>query len=484
MVIRRVVAALLLGAGLVAGGAVPARAALARTPPDGGGLAGDLDAVLRDARLGGATVGVVVRDAASGGVLYDRGGDTPVVPASNNKLYTSASAFGVLGAGYRFRTTVSVKGGNLYLTGTGDTTMRAADYDRLAGAVAARGITTIEGDLVADDTWFGGERVRRDWDPEDLQYAYAGRISALTVSPNADFDAGSVGVSVTAAGAGEPVGVALTPATGVVKVDNRATTGPAGSRSTITVQRANGSDTIVISGSHPAGAPAKEFLRTVEDPALYAADVFRRALRAHGVRVAGTIERGRTPADATTVAARTSMPLSRLAAPFMKLSNNVIAETLVKAVGRKVHGRGTWRAGLPAVTAYLRRLGVDPARVTMTDGSGLARSNRTTAAQLGVLLGNARRQAWFPAWYAALPVAGRPDRLVGGTLAKRMVGTAAAGNVHAKTGTLTGVTALSGYVTRPDGRTLVFSSVFNGYAGRAPKDVEDAIAVRLATPAP
>ncbi|RKS73212.1 D-alanyl-D-alanine carboxypeptidase/D-alanyl-D-alanine-endopeptidase (penicillin-binding protein 4) [Actinomadura pelletieri DSM 43383] len=484
MVIRRVGAVLLLGAGLVAGGAVPALADLDGSGPDSGRLARDLDAVLRDERLAGASVGVVVRDAASGRILYDRGGDTPLMPASNNKLYTSAAAFGILGAGYRFRTTVSVKGGNLYLTGTGDTTMRAADYDRLAAAVAAKGISAVEGDLVADDTWFGGGLVRRDWDPEDLQYAYAGRISALTVSPNADHDAGSVALSVTAAGTGEPVEVTLTPATGAVKVDNRATTGPAGSRSTVAVNRGNGSDIIVVTGSHPVGAPAKEFLRTVEDPALYAADVFRRALRAHGVRVAGTTERGRTPVDATTVAARTSMPLSRLAAPFMKLSNNVIAETLVKAIGRKVHGRGTWAAGLPAVAAHLRRLGVDPARVTMTDGSGLARSNRTTAAQLATLLRNARRQTWFPAWYASLPIAGRSGRLMGGTLANRMVGTAAAGNVHAKTGTLTGVTALSGYVTRRDGRTLVFSSVFNGYTGRAPKDVEDAIAVRLATDTP
>jgi D-alanyl-D-alanine carboxypeptidase/D-alanyl-D-alanine-endopeptidase (penicillin-binding protein 4) len=485
MITRCVGAVTLLGAALLVS-AAPAHAAPAADPAGDRSrdlardLVRDLDAVLRDGRLRGAAVDVVVRDAASGRVLYDRDGDGPVMPASNNKLNTAAAAFGVLGAGYRFRTTVSAANGDLYLTGTGDTTLRAADYDRLAKAVAAKGITEVQGDLVADDTWFDADRVPDGWEPGDLQYPYAGRTSALTVSPNADFDAGSVAVDVAATRRGEPVEATLSPATGTVTIDNRATTGPAGSRSTLAVNRENGSDTIVITGSHPQGAPPSRVLRTVERPTLYAADVFRRALRAHGVRVAGATVRGRTSPDATTVATRTSMPLSRLARPFLKVSNNVMAEALVKAIGRKARGQGTWKAGLSAVTAYLARLGVDTSQVTMTDGSGLARSNRTTAAQVGVLLRSARRQPWFPSWYAALPVAGNPDRLVGGTLAKRMAGTAAAGNVHAKTGTLTGVTALSGYVTGPDGRGLVFSSLFNGYSGPAPKDIEDRIAIRLA----
>ncbi|MFD0690665.1 D-alanyl-D-alanine carboxypeptidase/D-alanyl-D-alanine endopeptidase [Actinomadura fibrosa] len=473
--IRSIGIALLVGgtAGLGGAAAVPAGAAT-------GDLAADLDAILKDGRLTGATVDAVVRDAGTGRSLYDRNGAGPVMPASNNKLQTSSAAFDILGTGYRFRTAVLVKGRNLYLRGTGDTTMRAAEYDRLAAAVAARGIKKVGGDLVADDTWFDAKRTPDGWDPTDLQYAYAGQTSALTISPNDTFDAGSVKVSVAPGAAGAPVKVGLSPATGVVKIDNRATTGPAGSASTLAVNRANGGNTIVVTGSLPAGAPAAEVLRTVENPTLYAADVFRRALKAHGVRVSGATERGRTPAGAKQVAARTSMPLSKLAVPFLKLSNNVIAETLVKAVGRKAAGKGTWAAGLPAIRTDLKKLGVDTSQVAMTDGSGLNRSNRTTSRQLSTLLRSVQKRPWFPSWYAALPIAGRTDPLVGGTLAARMGGTAAAGNVHAKTGTLTGVSALSGYVTDPDGRKLVFSVVLNGYSGPAPKDIEDKIAVRLA----
>lgn len=488
--IKNAGAAVLLAGGMALGcaAAVPAHASAAAPAEHAAGpaeyaagLAEDLDAILRDDRLRGAAVGVVVRDAETGETLYGRRGGRRLLPASNNKLQTAAAAFGLLGPGYRFRTTVSVKGGDLYLKGTGDTTMRAAEYDALAAAVAAQGVTRVEGDLVADDTWFDARTTPADWEPADLQYAYAAQTSALTVSPNDDFDAGSVEISLApGARPGRPVRVGLTPDTDAVKIDNRAVTGAPGSASTLRVDRRGGSGTIVVTGSHPAGGPRTSVLRSVEEPSLYAADVFRKALKAHGVQVAGATERGRTPPDARTVATRDSMPLSELAKPFLKLSNNVMAETLVKAIGREVRGEGTWEAGLPAVTAELRRLGVDTSRIAMTDGSGLSRGNRTTPAQLAALLRNVRRQPWFAAWHDALPVAGRPGPLTGGTLAGRMRGTAAAGNVHAKTGTLTGVTALSGYARAPGGRTLVFSSVFNGYSGAAPKDVEDRIAVRLA----
>jgi D-alanyl-D-alanine carboxypeptidase/D-alanyl-D-alanine-endopeptidase (penicillin-binding protein 4) len=464
--------------GLVAAGLATPAAHAAAAPGD---LQADLDAILQDGRLTGATVDLLVRDAATGKVLYDHDADTSVTPASNNKIQTATAAFGILGPGYRFRTSVSVKGGNLYLKGTGDPTMRAADYDALAAAVAARGITTVSGDLIADDTWFDAQRTGQDWDPTDFPFAYAAQVSALTIAPDDVFDAGSIDVGVTpGAAAGEPVRVALTPATDVVKVDNRAVTGAAGSASTLSITRANGSDIIVVSGSYPTTGAQVHSLRSVENPTLYAADVFRGALRAHGVTVAGTSERGRTPGAAKTLATRRSMPLAQLAVPFLKLSNNGIAEILVKSIGRVTSGAGSWAAGLPRVVSYLKTVGVDTSQVTMTDGSGLSHTNHTTAHQLSNILRAVQRKSWFPTWYNALPIAGRPDPLVGGTLASRMSNTPATGNVHAKTGTLTGATALSGYVTDPAGTRLIFSSVFNDYQGGAPKDIEDKIAVRLA----
>ncbi|URN07403.1 D-alanyl-D-alanine carboxypeptidase/D-alanyl-D-alanine-endopeptidase [Actinomadura madurae] len=492
----RITSVLLAGSSVLAAPAAHAQvtAAPAAAPAAApGDLGKDLDAILADERLKGATVGAVVRDAKTGAVRYARGPKNAVLPASNLKIYTSGAALSLLGTGYRFRTSVyagkvagsSVKG-DLYLKGTGDPTMKAADYDRLAAQVAARGVKRVEGDLVADDSWFDAVRVPSHWDPTDLQYYYAGQTSALTVSPNDDFDAGSVNVTVAPGAEGEPVKVALAPATHVVKIDNRAVTGAPGSASTLSVNRDNGTNTIVVSGSYPAGGSTYSTLRTVENPTMYAADVFRTALKAHGVQVSGTTERGRTPKGTARLATRASMPLSRLMTPFLKLSNNMIAETLVKAIGRAKKNSGSWTAGLPVIEKYVRGQGVPAARLDMADGSGLSRSNRTTSQDLSTVLTKAQKAPWYSTWYAALPIAGDPDRLVGGTLTSRMRDTPAAGNVHAKTGTLTGATGLSGYVTDQAGSKLVFSVVLNGYQGAAPKDIEDKIAVRLAgeTPPP
>ncbi|WP_433476252.1 D-alanyl-D-alanine carboxypeptidase/D-alanyl-D-alanine endopeptidase [Spirillospora sp. CA-142024] len=485
----RITSVLVAGVSLLAAPAMHPQARAAAP----GELKTDLDAILADARLKGATVGVVVRDAKTGAVRYSRGATAPVLPASNLKIYTSGAALSLLGTGYRFRTGVyagpvsgsSVKG-DLYLKGTGDPTTRAADYDRLAAQVAARGVRRVEGDLVADDTWFDAVRTPASWDPTDLQYYYAGQTSALTVAPNDDFDAGSVNVKVAPGAEGEPVKVGVAPATHVVKIDNKAVTGKPGSASTLSVNRAKGTNTIVVSGSYPAGGAAYTTLRTVENPTMYAADVFRNALRAHGVQVRGTTERGRTPKGVRAVAYRSSMPLSQLVVPFLKLSNNMIAETLVKAIGRKKAGKGSWTAGLPLIERYARTQGVPAGRLDMVDGSGLSRGNRTTAQDVSTMIRRAQGARWFSTWYGALPIAGDPDRMTGGTLTSRMRGTPAAGNVHAKTGTLGGATALSGFVSDESGRRLLFSVVLNGYQGGAPKDIEDKIAIRLAggEPAP
>src|SRR4051812_26225981 len=114
-----------------------------------GDLKTDIDGILTDSRLDGASIGVIVRDARTGAVLYDRRAEDQETPASNNKLETSTAAFGILGPDYRFDTKVLRANGNLYLKGTGDPTMRGAEYDALAAAVAAKGVKNVPGDLVA-----------------------------------------------------------------------------------------------------------------------------------------------------------------------------------------------------------------------------------------------------------------------------------------------------------------------------------------------
>ncbi|MFF8291236.1 D-alanyl-D-alanine carboxypeptidase/D-alanyl-D-alanine-endopeptidase [Streptomyces sp. NPDC016309] len=484
-VMRVTALALGLAALVPLAGAVPAGAG-----PSGTGLKDAIDTILTDSRLDGAAAGVVVADAGTGDTLYQHDGGDRLMPASNTKLATSAAAMALLGPDHRFRTEVLSAGrvrggvlhGDLYLRGTGDPTTLAKDYDALAARVAGSGIRRVTGRLVADDTRFDTERLGRSWAADDESSYYSAQISPLTVAPDTDYDSGTVIVEAApASGPGARPLVTLTPATGYVRIDNRATTVPAGRPDTLTVQREHGANVITVTGEIPLQAsPTREWV-TVWQPTGYAAAVFADALAAHGVRLDGPTRRGRpTPPTARLLATHESMPLKDLLRPFMKLSNNMHAETLTKAIGHRTSGRGTWGAGLAAIDAYLRKEGVRTSAVRQADGSGLSRMNLFPAAELTRLLLAVQDAPWYADWYAALPVACAPDRATGGTLRTRMCGTPAALNTHAKTGTLTGASALSGYVTDAGGRRLVYSIVLNNHLASSVKGVEDAIVVSLA----
>ncbi|GAA4950669.1 D-alanyl-D-alanine carboxypeptidase/D-alanyl-D-alanine endopeptidase [Actinoplanes utahensis] len=438
-------------------------------------LATALDRVLADGRLSGATVAVDVRDTA-GTVLYQRDAGRRVLPASNQKLLTAAAALEVLGPGYRFRTTVRARGGDLHLQGTGDPTMTYARYDRLAAAVARGATRRFPGRLIADDTWFDRVPLGLDWSWEDEPYGYSAPVSALTFAANDRFDAAAVELRYRGVAGGRPVLTVWPPGAGVRLLDRTVT----GATDTVTAVRAHGTGTIVVAGSVPAGRQGAALV-SVPDPAATAARLFRAALRRHGVTVSGRTIKGSTPPDARVLTAQTSPPLTEILPSFLKLSNNGHAELLVKAMSRaSVPTRpGSWPTGLTAAVTALRRLGVDTRLLTMGDGSGLSRRNWLTARQVTTLLLAARRRPWFPAFHAALPLAGDPDPMIGGTLRNRLRGTAAAGNLRAKTGTLTGVDALSGYLTDAGGRRLVFAAVVNGSPAPATA-VLDGLAVALA----
>lgn len=452
-------------------------------------LRSDIDAILEDPALEGATSGVVVADADSGEELYSADADTSLLPASNMKSFTTAAALQALGPDHTFTTEAVVEDGaaegevpGLYLVGGGDPTLSADDLDAMAADVAAAGITSVD-EVYADDTWFDDQRLVDDWWPEDEPYAYSAQISALTVAHGDRYDTGVTEVTVTAAADGEAVSVDPGAAEGYVELDNQAVTGPAGGENTLAIDRPVGTNTIAVTGSLPADAEPTVELRTVDEPAGMAGHVFAEALAENGVEVEGDVARGEVPEDwdePHTIAENTSMPLEEILVPLMKFSNNGHTEMLVKTIGRENADEGSWEAGLVGVDEALQELGVDTSDLVLNDGSGLSRTDRITAGGMIDLLTKVQDAPWYEAWHDSLPVAGDSDPFVGGTLASRMDGTAADGVVQGKTGTMSGVSALSGYVQGPDGSELFFSVVNNDHAGSAPLHVQDAIAVRLA----
>ncbi|MFG3304302.1 D-alanyl-D-alanine carboxypeptidase/D-alanyl-D-alanine-endopeptidase [Streptomyces wuyuanensis] len=480
-----------LALGLVAALTWSSGSAPAGAGPSDAGLKGAIDTILADSRMDGGAASVVVADATTGERLYERDAGDRLMPASNTKLATSTAVMALLGPDYRFRTDVLSTGrrhgpvlhGDLYLRGGGDPTALAADYGRLAAQLRQSGIRAVTGRVVADDTRFDTSRLGRSWAADDESSYYSAQISPLTVAPDTDYDSGTVIVEASPGAApGDRPKVKLTPPTDYVRVDVRGRTVPAGQADTLAVEREHGTNTIVISGDIPVGGSTTKEWVTVWEPTGYAAAVFADALAANGVRVAGDPRLGRpTPPGAKVLATHSSMPLRELMLPFMKLSNNMHAETLTKTIGYETSGRGTWSAGLSAVDGYLRKEGVEAAKLRQVDGSGLSRMNVFPADQLARLLLAVRDAPWYADWHASLPVACNPDRAVGGTLRTRMCNTPAALNARAKTGSLTGASALSGYVEDAGGRELVFSIVLNNYLASSVKSIEDAIVVTLAT---
>lgn len=453
-------------------------------------LVNDINQILQDERLDGAITGVSIKEADTGVQIYDHFGDTRLVPASNMKLFTAAAAFETLGQDHQFSTEVHTDGkikgnmlkGNLYLKGKGDPTLLQEDFEAFARELKEQGIEKINGNLIGDDTWFDNVRLSEDITWQDEVYYYGAQVSALTASPNIDYDVGSLIVEVNAGESqGADTTVTLTPETDYVTIVNQSTTVAAGQPKTVSIGRKHGTNEILIEGNIPVdGSRTREWI-AVDEPSGYALDLFENALIEEGIRWTGkhAVEMGETPANTTLLVDHKSMTLAEFAVPFMKLSNNGHAEVLVKEMGRFAQGQGSWEAGLAVINEVSATLGVDTDTLLLRDGSGMSHVNLIPTNEISQLLYGVQTRPWFASYLNALPVAGNAERFIGGTLRNRMKETAAQENVKAKTGSLTAVSSLSGYVTTKDGQPMIFSVIINNDLTSVTA-IEDAIATAIA----
>lgn len=474
---------------------IPALAASAAliTPPANASvkLSKNLDVLLADPKLKGGITGVSVRNADTGKSIYSHMGDIRLRPASNMKLLTGAAALEMLGPDYRFQTEVATAGkqkgstlqGDVYLVGKGDPTLLQSDLVKFAEELKQQGIKTIKGNLFADDSWYDDDRYSQDLNWSD-EFNYVGaQVSALTLSPNEDYDTGTVIVEVKPGEKkGELPAVTLTPKTETSVIVNEAKTVGKDGEKKISIHREHGTNRIIVEGTIPVGASSSRSWTSVWQPSELVLDVFRSALQKEGIQVLGKsgLQRGVAPKNAKALVTKKSMPLNEIYIPFMKLSNNGHAEMLVKEMGRVEKGEGSWNAGLSVMSETLERLGITKGTVLLRDGSGMSHKNLVSSETLTTLLVRAQDEPWYPAFRESLPLAGEGDRMVGGTLRNRMTGDSTKGNVAAKTGSITGVSTLSGYVTTKKGTPLVFSIMINNYITGPVTQIEDAIATALA----
>ena len=449
-------------------------------------LQSDLDALFMKPPFDTAVWSVRIERLRDGHVVYERTPRTLVMPASNMKIVTMAVAAETLGWDHRFETRLVAEGevrdgtlhGDLRVIGSGDPSIAAHDFGHSplfvewARVLRAAGISRVTGRIIGDDNAFDDETLGAGWAWDYLEAGYAAPVSALQYGEN-------VAVLRIRPGAkpDEPATVLSSPPGHGLEIMSSVRTGAAGSNASVQIDRAAGSSAVRVRGSVPAGG--RQLIRTVTvpNPTAFFARGFRQALVDSGIRVDSAaidideIDGYSARPDAKLIASHGSAPLSELGAYFMKVSQNLYGESLLKAIGRTAgRGPGSLATGRSVVRAVLETWGIAPDTYAVFDGSGLSRYNEISASLVTRILRtmweSERHRGWF---LAALPVAGHD-----GTLDNRMRNTALQRAVQAKTGTIANARALSGFLTAPSGERYVFSIIANNFL-RASSEV-DAIA--------
>jgi D-alanyl-D-alanine carboxypeptidase/D-alanyl-D-alanine-endopeptidase (penicillin-binding protein 4) len=439
--------------------------------------------------------GIQIVDLGTGKTLYELNPDHFFIPASNTKLFTTAMALARLGADFTFQTRVLADSppdadgrihGVLRLVGGGDPNLSARDIpyrigpvtgnpltaiEDLADQVAAHGVKRVDGGVVGDDTWYLWQPYATGWSIDDPQSDDGPPVSALTIHDNAF----TLNIR-PGAREGDIASLFLNPPLEFYQLDNRIRTVAAGGERRIHFSRVPGSREARLWGSIPLRDRGQDLALGIEDPAQYAAKALRQALEDRGIAVAGApiaehqfpnqvVDLTRavegTAVSGVELARRVSAPLLEDLRITDKVSQNLHAELALRAVGRARRNIGSFEAGQEELKTFLAEAGIEAEQYTIHDGSGLARLNLVTPATVVKLLRHMYASPERDNWISLLPVGGQD-----GTLSTRFGDAPVAGRVHAKTGSLSHVSALSGYVQRANGDWIAFSILVNNYNSR------------------
>lgn len=458
---------------------------LPAAPPALTALAHDIDALLDRPGQQRATWSVVVQSLRTGDRLYARNPRTLLVPASALKIVTAATVAAAVGWDYAFTTTVATTGtvdggvltGDLVIAGSGDPSTEGEGgvdlVQPILEALRARGITRIAGRVVGDDRAVEEARPGQAWSWDDLGTTTGTLAGALNAAEN-------VARVVVSPGAepGAPTRVEPPADDPDLPLLNRSVTVAPGARWSLWPERPPGERALVVAGALAQDAKPALLTVAVGNPTRWVAALVRSRLMQAGVAVDGAaVDADDLPEVpvGTPLVTVTSKALALIARPMLKRSINMYADALLRLATGPAGVRET-PAALAAVRRQLQAWGVTEDGIRIVDGSGQSRQDLASAEAMTTVLAHEWHDGASPL-LRGLPVAG-----VDGSLSGRMVGTAAAGNVRAKTGSMTHVRSLAGYATTRDGEPLAFAILVNNFEG-PPALVTgtiDAIAVRLA----
>jgi serine-type D-Ala-D-Ala carboxypeptidase/endopeptidase (penicillin-binding protein 4) len=417
--------------------------------------------------------GIQVMEPATDKVLVEVNPDKTFLPASVLKVVTTSTALEKLGADFKFRTGVYTNGTlepdgtitrDLILVGRGDSNLtdpygellEKPAFRELAEKLHSAGIRKIKGDVVGDDSYFDLRSYGTGWTEKDLKSVYGAPINALSIHNNVMW------IHIRPGQRNKLVSYELEPHTSYFRVRNLGITGSKRSRRTLNARLIPGSRTIVVSGVLPLTQNYSQYV-LLERPAELAATLLKEELERHGITVRGgisTLHYGEVSKEEQTswnlLAEHQSPPLIHALQIINKRSQNLHAEMLLRTLGAEFKGTGTNEAGLEVVKEFLLEAGIDDEKIRLNDGCGLSRENLITPRFQTSLLQFLSKRPYFDLFLNTLAISGTD-----GTLRNRLSANEVRGSIHAKTGTLNGVTTLSGYITTKSGRNLVFSIFAN-----------------------
>ncbi len=436
----------------------------------------DVTSIIEKGKETGAFWSVSVRDT-QGNVLEEFNSDHLIIPASNQKLFTTAAILDGLGSDFRFTTNIYGDGelrddtwsGHLIFSGSGDPSISGIMYDEdreyvfrsIFNQLKEKGITEIDGAFVADVSYFDDQVFPKGWDWEDLSFYYGVEISPLSFNNNA------VDLIVNANGeVGDRPTISWFPYnTDYVTFFNRQTIAQANTKYDEDYLKYLGKNEYHLGSSLPQGYLEEESL-AISDAPLYFLESFKNYLTKNGINSdvqLQLIENVNTSLlESLILASHTSEPLSKLIEWTNKESDNFYTEMLLKTLAAEKRGLpGTFENGIKEVREFLGRMEIDTTNIFMKDGSGMAGGNFTKTSILSDFLVKMQDHSEFESFYNSLSVAG-----IDGTIAHRMKGTPLYNNFKGKSGYVGGVRTLSGYFETSSGEILIVSLAANNFIGK------------------
>ncbi|MEL7034875.1 MAG: D-alanyl-D-alanine carboxypeptidase/D-alanyl-D-alanine-endopeptidase [Cyanobacteria bacterium J06592_8] len=384
--------------------------------------------------------------------IYSRDAEYYFIPASTTKLMTTAAALSKLTPNYRIPTVVyGDDNQNLYIVGQGDPSLTTIQLQDLAQQLKNQGITQVN-QLIADESNFPGFSVHPNWEWEDIQAGYGAPINSLILHQN------SLDLMLWPQAVNQPLKVTWVrpqQARGWT-IENNTITVKKDEREFVEIGRDLTQQILYVSGQLRVGSEPEDVYAAVVEPTENFLQAFKQVLKTEGIQVFRTAISSNYKSLEPELARVESPSMAELIQTVNLESNNVFAEALLRTLGVQEASSDVLETGLTALKDTLKILGVEPEGYNLVDGSGLSRQNLVSPKALNQTLIGMANSPHFKLYQKSLPVAGKT-----GTLKWRFRDTTAEGIVYAKTGTLTGVSGLAGYIYPRSYQPLVFSILVN-----------------------